>query len=213
MLVTITGMIGAYAIYQQTVISQEYGLRERVERGVQSVLIIDGLAARLTGNAERYRLLPDPEQLVAMEEARRAIELTCDKYVSLAITDTGRKLYDDTRENARAMKPELERLKVAGASLHDAKAQLYATGNALTTLVNTLLADARARGGGGARPRTGHRERGAAGPPRVCTLRDQLRSAGSSGLRRADRTGSGQPGGLQEDAERRSLRAAGRGRP
>ena len=147
MLVTITGMIGAYAIYQQTVISQEYGLRERVERGVQSVLIIDGLAARLTGNAERYRLLPDPEQLVAMEEARRAIELACDKYVSLAITDTGRKLYDDTRENARAMKPELERLKVAGASLHDAKAQLYATGNALTTLVNTLLADVRAREG------------------------------------------------------------------
>ena len=87
MLVMLTGLIGAYAIYQQGVMDQEHALQERVERGRQSVLTIDGYAARLIGHAERYRLHPDPALISATEQARQAIEQTCDKDVSLAMTD------------------------------------------------------------------------------------------------------------------------------
>ena len=147
MLVMITGIIGAFAIYQQHVISEDDALQERVGRGAQSVLMIDGHAARLIGTAERYRLQPDPDLIVAMEQTRRAIEQTCDAYVSLAMTDGGRKLYDDLRASARAMKPELDRLAAAGASLRGARAKLFETGNTLTALLGNLLADVRARGG------------------------------------------------------------------
>ncbi|SEN87045.1 Methyl-accepting chemotaxis protein [Methylobacterium sp. UNC300MFChir4.1] len=147
MLVMITGIIGAFAIYQQAVIGADHALQERVERGAQSVLMIDGHAARLVGTAERYRLQPDPDLIAAMEQARQAIEQTCDRYFSLAMTDGGRKLYDDVREAARAMKPELERLAASGASLREARTKLYETGNALTTLLASLLADVRARAG------------------------------------------------------------------
>ena len=147
MLVMITGIIGAFAIYQQHVISEDDALQERVGRGAQSVLMIDGHAARLIGTAERYRLQPDPDLIVAMEQTRRAIEQTCDAYVSLAMTDGGRKLYDDLRASARAMKPELDRLAAAGASLRGARAKLFETGNTLTALLGNLLADVHARGG------------------------------------------------------------------
>ena len=157
-LVMITGIIGAFAIYQQGVISDDHALQERVERGAQSVLLIDGHAARLIGAAERYRLQPDPDLIVAMEQTRRAIEQTCDKYFSLAITDGGRKLYDDMREAARAMKPELERLADTGASLREARARLYETGNTLTVLLGNMLADVRARGGEAMLARTEHIE-------------------------------------------------------
>ncbi|MGU3383831.1 methyl-accepting chemotaxis protein [Methylobacterium sp. D53M] len=143
----ITGIIGAFAIYQQAVIGADHALQERVERGAQSVLMIDGHAARLVGTAERYRLQPDPDLIAAMEQARQAIEQTCDRYFSLAMTDGGRKLYDDVREAARAMKPELERLAASGASLREARTKLYETGNALTNLLASLLADVRARAG------------------------------------------------------------------
>ncbi|WCS28307.1 methyl-accepting chemotaxis protein [Methylobacterium sp. NMS14P] len=141
----ITGIIGAFAIYQQGVISEDYALQERVGRGSQSVLMIDGHAARLIGTAERYRLQPDPDLIAAMEQTRQAIEQTCDKYFSLAMTDGGRKLYDDVRESARAMKPELERLAATGARLREAKAKLFEVGNTLTALLGSLLADVRAR--------------------------------------------------------------------
>ena len=157
-LVMITGIIGAFAIYQQGVISDDHALQERVERGAQSVLLIDGHAARLIGAAERYRLQPDPDLIVAMEQTRRAIEQTCDKYFSLAITDGGRKLYDDMREAARAMKPELERLAATGASLREARARLYETGNTLTVLLGNMLTDVRARGGEAMLARTEHIE-------------------------------------------------------
>ncbi|MEE7490906.1 methyl-accepting chemotaxis protein [Methylobacterium oryzae] len=143
----ITGIIGAFAVHQQGVIGEDHALRERVERGAQSVLMIDGHAARLIGAAERYRLQPDPDLIGAMEQTRRAIEQTCDKYFSLAMTDGGRKLYDDVREHARAMRPELERLAATGARLREAKAKLFEVGNTLTALLDNLLADVRARGG------------------------------------------------------------------
>ncbi|MEE7504588.1 methyl-accepting chemotaxis protein [Methylobacterium mesophilicum] len=143
----LTGIIGAFAIYQQGVIGEDHALQARVERGAQSVLVIDGHAARLIGTAERYRLQPSPDLIAAMEQTRQAIEQTCDTYFSLAITDGGRKLYDDVRAAARAMEPELERLAATGASLREARAKLYETGNTLTTLLGNLLADVRARGG------------------------------------------------------------------
>ncbi len=45
------------------------------------------------------------------------------------------------------MKPELERLAASGATLREARAKLYETGNTLTVLLGNLLADVRARGG------------------------------------------------------------------
>jgi methyl-accepting chemotaxis protein len=169
MLVMLTGLIGAYAIYQQGVMDQEHALQERVERGRQSVLTIDGYAARLIGHAERYRLHPDTALISAMEQARQAIEQTCDKHVSLAMTDGGRKLYDDMRASARTMKPELDRLAATGASLRDAKAKLFEVGNTLTALLNTLLVEARARAGESMLARAEHIE--------TAVLRSRLASA------------------------------------
>ncbi|WP_267427153.1 hypothetical protein [Methylobacterium sp. GC_Met_2] len=73
----------------------------------------------MVGQSELYRLAPAPERIAALERARR-------------------KLYEQIRDHARALKAELDRLAAAGTTVAEAKGRLFTGGDALTAATNTL---------------------------------------------------------------------------
>jgi len=145
LLVIMAGFIGAFAVVQQTKLNESYHLRRRLYLGAQAIFAVDGSAARLNGFAEAYRLTPQPERIVAMEQARLAIEKSCDGGIAGALTDLGRKYFTEMRDHASAMRPELERLAAAGAALSESKARMFESGNVLAQLMAKLITDVHAR--------------------------------------------------------------------
>ncbi|MDP4006017.1 methyl-accepting chemotaxis protein, partial [Methylobacterium sp. NEAU K] len=145
MLVLIAGSIGAFSLYQQGFINAQYEARGTFETGARSILKINGLAERLAAASEHYRLAPSPEQIAATEQTRRSIEETCDTHFSRALNADRRRLYGQMRDEARAMKPELERLAAAGMRLSGAKTSMFNSGNRLASATDTLIAEVRGR--------------------------------------------------------------------
>ncbi len=143
LLVAITAITGSFSVYQQDVINQEYETRSAIERGAQEILLMDGLAARLSAKAEYYRLDGKPEQITAMEEVRRRIEAISGERMSAARTEEGRNLHRLIVENAAAMGPQLDRLEASGARLIAAKRGLFESGNTLTRLLDAMAAEIR----------------------------------------------------------------------
>jgi len=147
LLVIIAGCIGGYSLYQQSVVSEQYALRSRLELIARTIFAANSLAAHLAGEAEQYRLAPAPERVAALEQARRSIEETAETLIELAYVEARRKLYVEVRDTARALKPELERLASAGVTLTQARGRLFTGGDELTSATNTLVADVRTRAG------------------------------------------------------------------
>jgi methyl-accepting chemotaxis protein len=145
LLVSTAAFIGAYAIYRQNRLDEGFETRSRLYQSAQAILAVDGLAARLRGFAETYQLMPEAERIADMETVRRAIEASCDTGAVSAQTDVGRKLLTQMTEDARALKPELERLAAAGQALVATKTRMFEAGNNLTQIMQQLLADVHAR--------------------------------------------------------------------
>lgn len=146
LLVSTAAIIGAYAIYQQDRLNDDYETRSRLYQAAQVILTADSLAARLRGFAETYQFEPEPARIGDMERTRRAIEKSCEVGVARALTEVGRKLFAQMDDNARALKPELEHLAAAGTALNDAKIKMFEAGNVLTQIMEQLIADLRERG-------------------------------------------------------------------
>ncbi|WP_457106749.1 HAMP domain-containing methyl-accepting chemotaxis protein [Methylobacterium sp. P5_C11] len=145
LLVLISGCIGGYSLYQQKIINEQYAQRGRLELIARTIFTANSLAPRLAGQAEQYRLAPTPERIAALEETRRRIEETGETLIGLASAESRRTLYAEIRDAAQALKPELDRLKAAGATLTRARERLFTGGDALTGATNTLVAEVRAR--------------------------------------------------------------------
>ena len=174
LLVLIAGCIGGYSVHQQDVVSEQYDVRGRLEQIARTILVVNGLAGRLTGFGEQYHLAPAPERLAVLEQTRREIEETAEKLIGLAFVQERRKLYVEIRDKARTLKPELDRLAAAGIALSQAKARLFTGGDELTNATNTLVAEVRARQRVAARPCPDRGERRAAGPRRQLALPGDL---------------------------------------
>jgi methyl-accepting chemotaxis protein len=147
-LVLISGGIGAYSLHQQGYINEQYAVRGRLELIARTIFSVGSLASRLTGQAEQYRLAPMPERIAALEQTEHDIEETGETLIGLAFVEERRRLYVEIRDVARALKPDLERLKAAGIALNQAKQNLFTGGDALTSATNALVAEVRARAGG-----------------------------------------------------------------
>ncbi|WP_082316938.1 methyl-accepting chemotaxis protein [Methylobacterium sp. ARG-1] len=147
MLVLIAGGIGAYSLYQQSFITDQYEMRARFEVGVRSILTINSLAARLTGAAEHYRLAPSAEQITAIEQSRRAIEETSEMHFTRALHTERRPLYGQMRDDARALKAGLERLATAGQRVSETRTNMFKAGDALAHTLNALVVAVRERMG------------------------------------------------------------------
>ena len=145
MLVLIAGGIGAYSLYQQSFITDQYEMRARFDVGVRSILTINSLAARLTGAAEHYRLAPSAEQITAMEQSRRAIEETSEMHFARAMHTERRPLYGQMRDDARALKPGLERLATAGLRVNETRTNMFKAGDALARALDALVVVVRER--------------------------------------------------------------------
>ena len=147
LLVLIAGGIGGYSLYQQNLINEQYALRGRLELIARTIFTVNSLAARLAGQAQQYRLTPTPERIAALEQTRRSIEETGETLSGLAFVEERRKLYVEIRDAARALKPDLDRLGAAGATLNQAKEHLFTGGDELTGATSSLVAEVRARAG------------------------------------------------------------------
>ena len=138
-LVAITGIIGAYAIFQQNSLNNEYRRLILVEESAQQVLTIDGLAVQLSALAERYRMAPSQERIAPMQQLRRSLADIATQRIPKALTEEARVLYQAIVDNAEAMKPELDRLAEAGAQLEAVRLRMGKTGDSLTRLLGALL--------------------------------------------------------------------------
>jgi methyl-accepting chemotaxis protein len=147
-LMLIAAVIGLSSLYQQNLINDQYAARARLEAVARRIFTLNSLAARLTGEAEQSRIVPKPEQIAALEPTRREIEETSEQLFALAVSEERRRLYADVRDHARTLKPELDRLAAAGASLNAAKEALFTGGDTLTQATNVLVATVRAQAGG-----------------------------------------------------------------
>jgi methyl-accepting chemotaxis protein len=145
MLVLIAGGIGAYSLYQQSFITDQYGMRSRLDVGVRSILTINSLAARLTGAAEHYRLALSAEQIAAMEQSRRAIEETSEMLFTRVLHAERRPLYGQMRDDARALKPGLERLAAAVLRVNETRTNMFKAGDALARALDALVVAVRER--------------------------------------------------------------------
>ena len=65
----------------------------------------------LTGEAEQYKLAPDPAKVASMQASRETIEAGSRTLAETAISAERRKLYDSIRDHAGQMKPEPTRRK------------------------------------------------------------------------------------------------------
>lgn len=110
------GIVGIYSFYQQGVVNDQYALRGRLDTIARQVFTLNSLAAKLAGEVEQNQVTPKPERIAALEPVRREAEDIADQLSALAISDEGRRLYMGTRDHARALKPELDRLAASPAS-------------------------------------------------------------------------------------------------
>ena len=148
LLMLLGGIVGIYSFYQQGVVNDQYALRGRLDTIARQVFTLNSLAAKLAGEVEQNQVTPKPERIAALEPVRREAEDIADQLSALAISDEGRRLYMGTRDHARALKPELDRLAAAGASLSAAKDALFTGGDTLTQATKVLVAAVRAQAGG-----------------------------------------------------------------
>jgi methyl-accepting chemotaxis protein len=141
----VAAIIGGSAYHQLNDISSKYEKLGKYESIARTSYTVNILAAQLTGDAEAYRLAPKPEQIAPMESKRSAIENTGDTLIENATSEERRKIYTNIRDDARAMKPELERLSAAGITLKNAKDKLFTGGDELTRATAELVAEVRKR--------------------------------------------------------------------
>ena len=134
-----------YMIYQQGLINEQYDKRIQFESGVRSAIQLAGLAERLIGEAGLFRFAPKPERIAGIEQARQAIEELAEARRAVTQSDQRRALYARTRDDARSVRPALERLATAGAGLNAAKDTLFTGGDALTHATSALVEAVRAR--------------------------------------------------------------------
>ncbi|KTS04916.1 chemotaxis protein [Methylobacterium radiotolerans] len=144
-LMVVVAALGGVAHYQLGRVTDQYEERGRYEAIARNVYTVNILAAQLKGDAENYRLAPKPEQVAPMEAARHEIEEAGSKLARSAISEERRKIYLGINEDARAMKPELERLAAAGVTLKEAKDKLFTGGDDLTRATATLVSDVRSQ--------------------------------------------------------------------
>ncbi|CAM3158377.1 hypothetical protein JHFBIEKO_4649 [Methylobacterium mesophilicum] len=146
MLVLIAAGIGAFSLHQQSTIDGYYDARSRLDQGSRSILAISNLALRLTGAAEKYRFESDPAQVAAIEQMRQAIEAASINHLVATPSEERRRIYGEIRDEARALKPGLERLAAAGSTLTETRTAMFAGGDQLTRFADALIAEARGRG-------------------------------------------------------------------
>ncbi|WP_342447358.1 HAMP domain-containing methyl-accepting chemotaxis protein [Methylobacterium platani] len=145
-MVLIAAAIGGFSISQQAEIRAQYERKARLEGVARKILALQGASTALTGEAEQYKLAPDPVRIASMQQARETIEEGSRTLAETAISEERRKLYGGARDHARQLKPELERLIAAGRVMAEAKATLFPGGDELTRSTSALVADMRARG-------------------------------------------------------------------
>ena len=127
------------SIYQQDGINTAYETRSAIERSAQTILAVDGLAARLSAG---FAVLS--AQAAAGADSRHgtgapAIEENIREGRGRAITDLGRKLFARIGDDARALKPQLDRLAATGAALVAARTRMFESGNTLAHLTKRSL--------------------------------------------------------------------------
>ncbi|GJD29121.1 hypothetical protein PMNALOAF_0353 [Methylobacterium adhaesivum] len=144
-LMVVAAALGGISYHQLSDVAAQYETRGRYESIARMVYMENALAAQLTGDAEQYRLVPKAEQIAPMEQTRREIEHIGDTLIADDLSDERRRFYAEIRDGARAMKPELERLAEAGASLKTSKDKLFTGGDDLTRATAALVAEVRAR--------------------------------------------------------------------
>ena len=140
LLVAINAIVILFSIYQQGVFNLEYETRSAIEQGAQEILILDGLAARLSAKAAYYRVAPGPDQIAAMEAVRRQIEAISTARTTGVRTEEARDLHGRIVENAVALKSQLDHLVAGGTQLLDAKRSLFKSGNTLASLLADMSA-------------------------------------------------------------------------
>ncbi|MGE7413288.1 methyl-accepting chemotaxis protein [Methylobacterium tarhaniae] len=146
-LMLIAAGIGAFSIQQQSEIGAQYERRGNLDQVARQILSVQGASIGLAGEAEQYRLAPNPEKIASMEAARQGIERESRDLVGRAVSEDRRTIYATIEGHARDLKPELEKLVAAGRVMTEAKATLFTGGDELTRSTSALVAEMRARGG------------------------------------------------------------------
>jgi len=141
LLVAITAITGAFAIYEQDNLNREYGTLNFVEESAREIIAMDGLAAQLSAKAEHYRVAPNAPEIPAMQELRRSIEEIAANRTTKAMTEEGRIQYRAIVGSAAALKDGLDRLAEAGSRLDAAKLRVIKAGDSLTHLLEKMVAD------------------------------------------------------------------------
>ena len=145
MLVLIAISIGVYSLMEQRGINKRHEALLQLSATAREATTIANLATQLTGVAEQYRLAPLPERIATMERIRGTLEETADKL--LAQADKAQALCQRMRDEARSMKPELDRLAESGKNLTSARAYMASAGDELSRALDSLLTEVRARAG------------------------------------------------------------------
>ncbi len=144
-LVMIAAGLGGFSIYQQAGLVEQYEKRALLDDLSRSALSVIVSTKSMSGQAEQYRILPRPELIAGIEEERRSIEESGDMMAKRSIAEDRRKLYAEIRDQARDLKPDLQRLAAAGRGMAEAKDKLFKGGDELTRATNALVAEMRAR--------------------------------------------------------------------
>ena len=72
-LVLIAAGIGGFSMSQQSDIAEQYERKARLEEVARRILTVQGASIALTGEAEQYKLAPDPAQVASMQASRESI--------------------------------------------------------------------------------------------------------------------------------------------
>ncbi|ACL56526.1 hypothetical protein [Methylobacterium nodulans] len=145
-LVLITAGLGGFSLYQQSSIVGQFEQRARYDQRARTVFDAEAQATRLAGLSEIYRSTWSAERVPQMEEARHATETISATMAGGALSEERRQIYTRMRDEAQALKGELQRLAAAGSAIASEKAKLFTGGDELTRATDRLLAEIRARG-------------------------------------------------------------------
>ncbi|AWN49949.1 chemotaxis protein [Methylobacterium terrae] len=137
--------LGGFSIYQQAGLAEQYERRALLDDLSRSALAVIVSTKTMAGQAEQYRLAPRPELIAEIEAERRSIEESGDRMARRAIAEDRRRLYGEIRDQARDLKPDMQRLEATGRSMAEAKSTLFKGGDELTRATGALVAEMRAR--------------------------------------------------------------------
>ncbi|KMO34235.1 methyl-accepting chemotaxis protein [Methylobacterium aquaticum] len=144
-LVMIVAALGGFSIYQQAGLLAQYERRALLDDLSRSALAVIVSTKSMSGQAEQYRLVPQPALIAGIETERRSIEESGDLMAKRAIDEERRRLYGQIRDQARDLKTDLQRLEAAGRIMAEAKDTLFKGGDDLTRATSALVAEMRAR--------------------------------------------------------------------